>query len=62
MSHDIAKVTNLVLHKGGKILQPPISFCWEEGQHWCVTGPSGSGKTTLLKTLAGLSFASHGKS
>ena len=41
-------------------MQPPISFCWEEGQHWCVTGPSGSGKTTLLKTLAGLSFASHG--
>lgn len=60
MSHNIAKVTKLVLNKGGKILQPPISFCWEEGQHWCVTGPSGSGKTTLLKTLAGLSFASHG--
>lgn len=61
MAKDIAIVENLIIKKGGEVIQPPFSFTWKQGQHWCVTGSTGSGKTSLLKILSGLSFPMEGK-
>ena len=57
----VAKVENLVITKGNRALQNPISMYWRQGEMWCITGPSGSGKTTFLKILAGLAFAPRAK-
>lgn len=61
MSESIAIIQNVLIKKGGRELQAPISFVWEAGQQWCVTGPTGSGKTSFLKIISGISFAIGGK-
>lgn len=61
MSEPIAIIQNLIVKKGGRDLQRPISFTWEKGQQWCVTGSTGSGKTAFLKILSGISFTTGAK-
>lgn len=61
MSEPIAIIQNLIIKKGVRDLQLPVSFIWEKGRQWCVTGPTGSGKTTFLKILSGISFTTGAK-
>lgn len=60
MSNKIIIAQDLLIKRGERVLQKPISFTWKQGQQWCVTGPTGSGKTTLLQIISGLTYVSEG--
>jgi heme exporter protein A len=47
-------VENLALRRGGRLLQPDLSFSVPAGEMLAVRGPNGAGKTSLLRAIAGL--------
>lgn len=47
-------VNQLPLTRGGRLLQPEISFSVAAGEMLSVHGPNGAGKTSLLRAIAGL--------
>jgi heme exporter protein A len=53
-------VENLALARGGRLLQPHMSFSVSAGEMLSVRGPNGAGKTSLLRALAGLLEIPHG--
>jgi heme exporter protein A len=53
-------VENLALARGGRLLQPQMSFSVSSGEMLSVRGPNGAGKTSLLRALAGLLEVPHG--
>ena len=47
-------ISDLVVGRGGKALNTPLSHSFIRGKAYGVVAPNGAGKTTLLRTLAGL--------
>ena len=56
----VARISEAVVNRGGKVILGPISFDLYEGQRWVILGPNGAGKSTILKLLATEIFPSKG--
>ena len=54
-------VDRLALTRGGRLLQPQISFSVAAGDILLVKGPNGAGKTSLLRAIAGLLDVPNGR-
>jgi ABC-type multidrug transport system ATPase subunit len=52
--HQVLKVEQLCLSRGGKRLAAPLDLQLQLGQVGLLRGGNGSGKTTLMETLCGL--------
>ena len=55
------QVDQVVKHYGGFTALAGVSLQIEQGEFFGLLGPNGAGKTTLISILAGLNFASSGK-
>lgn len=53
-------VSELPLSRGGRVLQPALTFSLSAGEFLSVHGPNGAGKTSLLRAIAGLLEVPHG--
>ena len=47
------RLSDVVLLRGGRLLQPDLSLSMRAGEVVLLRGPNGSGKSTLLRTIAG---------
>ena len=47
-------VSNLTVHRAGRLILDGLSFAVPDGAALAIVGPNGAGKTTLLEALAGL--------
>ena len=49
----LVTLQNASVYRNGHLALGPLSWVWQQGQHWLVTGENGAGKSTLARLVAG---------